>query len=67
MTTRKLPKSAVDPDLINYGDCLNSLGVAMESAGGATTYWTLEDMSAIELISIISTNQIRFVYTGEKK
>ena len=53
------------PDLISYGECLHSLGSAMKCAGGSITYWTLEDMSAPDLIRLIAPNNIRFVYTKE--
>lgn len=51
-------------DFIN---CYKSLGQACDFAGGkAPEIIDLDDMTAADLIDLISVNKIEFIYTGNK-
>lgn len=54
--------------VFNALDTKDSLDEAMEAAGGARmSVKHLRSMSALELLDLLSTNKIRFRYTGKSK
>jgi len=57
-------------ELIESGmDIMESFLIAISEAGGCITSFSkegLKQMSAYDLISLLSTNNIKFIYGGQK-
>jgi hypothetical protein len=54
-------------DMRGYGAALISLAEAIDDAKGKITMSNLESMSAMDLLRMCGTNNIRFIYTGQTK
>ena len=50
----------------DFTDCFMSLVDAVQDAGGRVHFWEVRQMSAVDLIKLICTNNIRFTYIKPK-
>ena len=50
----------------DFADCFMSLVDAAQDAGGRVHFWEVRQMSAVDLIKLICTNNIRFTYIKPK-
>jgi len=54
-------------EIQEFVECKESLDLAIVEAGGVPLGMsTLKEMNALDLIDLISTNMIRFNFTGKK-